>query len=120
MTLRLIRSLLLPALCSLTLSGCGWHLLCPNDVPMTSTVTEHGPFATNSACNTARTGANPCTPITGPDAACTTYCRSGAWPGGCFATATNASSVVAPVCYPKATDQMYYYQCTNMATCCCK
>ena len=86
--------------------------------PTTPTI---GPYATSAACEAARAAATAatCGPITGPDAACVAYCKSGWYPGGCIAKATNALFTVAAACFPQQSDNQYYFSCTNTATCHC-
>ena len=101
----------------LALPGCS--VLCPADVPMAFTTTEYGPYTTIGACDTARAATKTCSPIKKADAACLAYCKSGWYPGGCLGSATNAASTVGAACFPKQSDNQYYYACVDTATCHC-
>ena len=115
MCLRLARSCVVLGL-GIGLGGCS--LLCPGDVDMAASLSAHGPYASADECEKARKD-GVCSPITKPDAACIAHCKSGWYPGGCLATATNPSSVVGAACYPKQEDGKYYYSCSEKATCHC-
>lgn len=106
-----LRCLPLVAL-AIALSGC-----CKGDTGIT-TVSEYGPFKDKPTCDTARTTVATACPVITSDPGCTAYCKSSSYPGGCLAKVVNPSGT-AVACFPKQADNLWYYQCTNQATCHC-
>ena len=94
---------------SYILTGC-W---CPDTYHIGPQVTTKGPYATFSACETARTGTAPCKMA--KPAACDNHCKAGL---GCLGTLINETSYAGTACYPKESGG-YYYDCVEEADCDC-
>jgi len=91
------------------LTGC-W---CPDAYHIGPQVTTKGPYATFSACETARTGPAPCKMA--KPAACDNHCKTGL---GCLGTLKNETSYAGTACYPKESGG-YHYDCVEEADCDC-
>lgn len=89
---------------------------CPDDTTITS-VTNHGPYATKAACDTARVAQCVNTTVPAANAACNAHCASQMlWKCIGESTTTAKSS---PACFEKEEDLNSYYNCTETFDCVC-